>query len=164
VETSWRGDGKRAGEWYSGRAVQWDTRGLNIPPSLPSHALQKRRETRPVVYALRLSAGAGEHPPEHHFLGYWQYHVDHVANCPWGQESGTWLLADGTAHPRAVDPETSRLCSDGSKDPHVRLFLEDHLEFDLLVDLGPNCCPAYSFISHFSRRQAKSEGHGCTGR
>jgi len=43
------------------------------------------------------------------------------------------LLADGTAHPRAVNPETSRLRSDRSPDPHVRLVLEDHLEFDRLA-------------------------------
>jgi len=54
------------------------TVGLNIPPPLQSPALQKETEPRPVAYALSLRTGAGENPPQHRLLGYWQSLVDHV--------------------------------------------------------------------------------------
>jgi len=55
----------------SGAGVQIRrTVGLNNPPPLQSLALQKETEPRPVALSLRI--GAGEDPPEHRLLGYWQ--------------------------------------------------------------------------------------------
>jgi len=71
---------ERACNWIAGPVQIRRTVGLNIPPPLQSLALQKMKETelRPVAYASSLRTGAGEDPPEHRLLGYWQSLVDHV--------------------------------------------------------------------------------------
>jgi len=96
-------DSERAVQLESGAGVQIRrTVGLNIPPPLQSLAFQKETEPRPVAYAVR--RGAGENPPEHRLLGYWQSLVDHVEARLYHLGSRKWWLAGGNAHPRAVAP------------------------------------------------------------
>jgi len=116
------------------------TMGLNIPRLCNRSRCKKgERETWPVVYALRLRASAEEDPPEHRLLCY----------------SSIWLNDLGVD----VSAKNQKVGCWAMETP--RLDLEDHLQFDRLVDLGPNCCRALPFISHVGRQQAKSGGQGC---